>query len=181
MRHQVMPGSPAPPFTVSVVYPDQTFGEVSLSGIMQEEKWTVLFFYPMDFTTVCPTEITSLSDQYEEFEDLDAEVIGVSTDTVYTHRAWCQLERERNGLGKILYPLGADTNHNMSRDYGVLEEEKGTAHRGLFIINPEGEVMYSVVHHHNVGRDTDETLRVLQALQTGRPCPANWKPGQPSL
>ena len=136
---------------------------------------------PMDFTFVCPTEIIAISDRYDEFADLDAEVIGVSTDTIHTHLAWINTPRDKNGLGDLKYPLAADTNHKVSRDYGVLIEEEGIALRGLFIINPEGELQYAVVHHNNIGRDVDEVLRVLQALQTGGLCPANWKPGQETL
>ena len=176
-----MVGKQAPRFEMNAVLPNKQFEKVSLKKNMKNDKWTVLFFYPMDFTFVCPTEITSLSDRYEEFEDLDAEVIGVSTDTVHTHLAWINTDRANNGLGELKYPLAADTNHQVSKDYGVFIEEEGVALRGLFIISPEGELMYSVVNHNNIGRDVDETLRVLQALQTGGLCPANWKPGQETL
>ncbi len=171
----------APRFEMDAVMPNKEFGKVSLEDIMKEDKWTVLFFYPMDFTFVCPTEITAMSDRYDEFEDLDAEVIGVSTDTIHTHKAWINTSRDDNGLGDLEYPLAADTNHQVSEDFGVLIEDEGVALRGLFIISPEGELMYSVVNHNNIGRDVDETLRVLQALQTGGLCPANWKPGQETL
>ncbi|MCF6136923.1 peroxiredoxin [Pseudalkalibacillus berkeleyi] len=171
----------APRFEMDAVLPNKEFGKVSLEENMKNDKWTVLFFYPMDFTFVCPTEITALSDRSDEFEDLDAEVIGVSTDTVHTHLAWINTNRDDNGLGQLKYSLAADTNHKVSEDYGVLIEEEGVALRGLFIISPEGELMYSVVNHNNIGRDVDETLRVLQALQTGGLCPANWKPGQETL
>jgi len=174
-------GKQAPRFKMDAVMPNKEFQKVSLEENMNNGKWTILFFYPMDFTFVCPTEITSMSDRYEEFQDLDAEVIGVSTDTVHTHLAWINTPREENGLGTLNYPLAADTNHQVSKQYGVLIEEEGVALRGLFIINPEGEVMYSVVNHNNIGRSVDETLRVLQALQTGGLCPANWKPGQKTL
>ncbi|ALC91154.1 thioredoxin [Bacillus sp. FJAT-18017] len=176
-----MVGKQAPRFEMDAVLPNKVFGKVSLEDNIKNEKWTVLFFYPMDFTFVCPTEITTLSDCHDEFEDLDAEVIGVSTDTIYTHLAWIKTDRKDNGLGDLTYSLAADTNHVVSRDYGVLIEEEGVALRGLFIINPEGELMYQVVNHNNIGRDVDETLRVLQALQTGGLCPANWKPGQKTL
>ncbi|WP_243293044.1 peroxiredoxin [Bacillus sp. FJAT-47783] len=171
----------APRFEMDAVLPNKEFGKVSLEEIMKQGKWTVLFFYPMDFTFVCPTEIIALSDRYDEFEDLDAEIVGVSTDTIHTHLAWINTDRNENGLGQLKYPLAADTNHVVSRDYGVLIEEEGIALRGLFIINPEGELMYQVVHHNNIGREVDEVLRVLQALQTGGLCPANWKPGQATL
>lgn len=181
MSEKRLVGKQAPRFEMPAVLPNKEFGNVSLEEIMKKEKWTVLFFYPMDFTFVCPTEIISLSDRYDEFEDLDAEVIGVSTDTIHTHLAWINTDRTSNGLGDLNYPLAADTNHFVSRDYGVLIEDQGVALRGLFIISPEGELMYSVVNHNNIGRDVDETLRVLQALQTGGLCPANWKPGHETL
>ncbi|WP_018921434.1 peroxiredoxin [Salsuginibacillus kocurii] len=181
MSEKRMVAKQAPRFEMDAVLPNKEFDKVSLEGVMKEDKWTVLFFYPMDFTFVCPTEIQAMSDRYEDFEDLDAEVIGVSTDTVHTHKAWINTSRDENGLGDLNYPLAADTNHKVSRDYGVLIEEEGVALRGLFIINPEGELVYSVVNHNDVGRDVDETLRVLQALQTGGLCPANWKPGQETL
>ncbi|WP_158735539.1 peroxiredoxin [Alteribacillus sp. YIM 98480] len=181
MSEKRMVAKQAPRFEMDAVMPNKEFGKVSLEDIMKEDKWTVLFFYPMDFTFVCPTEITAMSDRYDEFEDLDAEVIGVSTDTIHTHKAWINTSRDDNGLGDLEYPLAADTNHQVSEDFGVLIEDEGVALRGLFIISPEGELMYSVVNHNNIGRDVDETLRVLQALQTGGLCPANWKPGQETL
>lgn len=173
-----MVGTQAPRFEMEAVMKDKSFGKVSLEENMKNDKWTVLFFYPMDFTFVCPTEITAMSDRYDEFEDLDAEVIGVSTDTIHTHKAWINTDRKDNGLGELNYPLAADTNHEVARNYGVLIEEEGIALRGLFIVNPEGEMQYQTVFHNNIGRDVDETLRVLQALQTGGLCPANWRPGQ---
>ncbi|RHW40180.1 peroxiredoxin [Lysinibacillus yapensis] len=166
---------------MDAVLPDKTFGTVSLEELISGQKWTVLFFYPMDFTFVCPTEITSMSDYYEDFHDLDAEVIGVSTDTVYTHLAWINTDRDKNGIGPLQYPLAADHNQQVARKYGVLVEEEGIALRGLFIINPQGELQYQVVHHQNIGRDVEEVLRVLQALQTGKLCPANWRPGEETL
>lgn len=181
MSEKRMVGRQAPGFEMDAVMQHKEFGKVSLEEIMKKDQWTVLFFYPMDFTTVCPTEITSLSDQFDEFEELDTEVVGVSTDTIYSHKAWINTTREDNGLGGLNFPLAADTNHKTAREYGVLIEEEGIALRGLFIISPEGELMYSAVNHNNVGRDVDETLRVLQALQTGGLCPANWKPGQETL
>ncbi|MDX8359913.1 MULTISPECIES: peroxiredoxin [Bacillaceae] len=174
-------GKQAPRFEMDAVLTNGEFGKVSLEENMKNDKWTVLFFYPMDFTFVCPTEITAISDRYEELEDLDAEVIGVSTDSIHSHKAWINTPRDSNGLGQLNYPLAADLNHAVSRDYGVLIEEEGIALRGLFIISPEGELMYQVVHHNNIGREVEEVLRVLQALQTGGLCPANWKPGQKTL
>ncbi|ENH97208.1 2-cys peroxiredoxin [Gracilibacillus halophilus YIM-C55.5] len=176
-----MVGRQAPQFDMEAVFPDQSFGKVSLDECMKDARWTVLFFYPMDFTFVCPTEITALSDRYDEFEALDATVIGASTDTIHTHLAWIKTPRSENGLGPLHFPLAADTNHQVAKQYGVLIEEEGVALRGLFIISPAGELQYQVINHNNIGRDVDETLRVLQALQTGALCPANWKPGQQTL
>jgi peroxiredoxin 2/4 len=173
-------GLPAPDFTMESTKNLETLSErVSLKDY--EGKWLVLFFYPLNFTFVCPTEITALSDRYEEFTDLGADILGVSTDSKYSHRAWIHTSRAENGLGSIQYPLGADTTLQVSRDYGVLIEEQGIALRGLFIIDPTGVVRYQVVTDLNVGRSVDETLRVLQALQTGGRCPANWKPGQKTV
>jgi len=177
----LMVGKPAPRFVMDAVMPDKSFGKVSLEENIKQDKWTVLFFYPMDFTFVCPTEITQISDSYDEFDDLETVVIGVSTDTIYTHLAWINTERTKNGLGQLQYPLAADHNHQVARKYGVLVEEEGVAQRGLFIISPTGELQYQVVHHNNIGRDVEEVLRVLQALQTGRLCPASWRPGDDTL
>ncbi|HEY4567423.1 redoxin domain-containing protein [Planococcaceae bacterium Storch 2/2-2] len=174
-------GKPAPSFEMEAVMPDKSFGKVSLEENMKAGKWTVLFFYPMDFTFVCPTEIIAMSERYDEFQELNAEIIGASTDTIHTHLAWINTPLEDNGIGQLRYPLAADTNHKVSEDYGVLIEEEGVALRGLFIIDPEGEMKYQTVFHNDVGRDVNETLRALQALQTGGLCPANWKPGQDLL
>ncbi|WP_298784077.1 peroxiredoxin [uncultured Marinococcus sp.] len=181
MSEKRMVAKQAPRFEMNAVMPDTSFGTISLEQVMKKDKWTVLFFYPMDFTDICPTEITTMSDHYDEFEELDTEVIGVSTDTIHSHKAWINMTREDNGLEQLKFPLAADTNHRVSRNYGVLIEEEGIALRGLYIINPDGELQYSMIHHNDVGRDVDEVLRVLQALQIGGMCPANWKPGQDTL
>jgi peroxiredoxin (alkyl hydroperoxide reductase subunit C) len=144
-------------------------------------KWLVLFFYPMDFTFVCPTEIIAFSDRIDDFKEIDAEVLGVSTDSKFSHKAWIETPVDKNGLGGINYPLGADQTLKVSRDYDVLVEEEGVALRGLFIIDPDGILQYQVIHNMNVGRNVDETLRVIQALQTGGRCGANWRPGQTNL
>jgi len=143
--------------------------------------WLILCVYPLDFTFVCPTEILALSDRYDEFADLGADVLGVSTDSVYAHRAWIQTPREQNGITGLRYPLASDITKAVSADYGVLVEDEGVALRGLFIIDPEGILQYAVVHNLNIGRSVDETLRVLEALQTGGLCAADWQPGQANL
>jgi peroxiredoxin 2/4 len=144
-------------------------------------QWLVLLFYPLDFTFVCPTELTAFSDRYEDFQGIGAEVIGVSTDSAFSHRAWLQTPREKGGVEGLKYPLAADVTKNVSRDYGVLVEDKGIALRGLFVIDPEGVLRYAVIHDLNVGRSAEETLRVIQALQTGGLCQAEWRPGQQTL
>lgn len=173
-------GKQAPDFTLNTALGNgEGFGKVSLSDY--KGKWLVLFFYPLDFTFVCPTEITALSDAAGEFKKLNAEILGVSVDSIHSHRAWINTSFENNGLGKLSFPLASDINKALSRDYGVLLEDEGIALRGLFIINPEGEIQYQVVHHNNVGRSVEETLRVLEALQSGGLCPINWKKGDKHL
>ncbi len=152
---------------------------VSLSDY--KGKWLVFFFYPLDFTFVCPTEITALSDRSGDFEALGTEILGCSTDSVHSHKAWIKTPRNQNGLGELKFPLASDITKAVARDYGVLIENEGIALRGLFIIDPDGVLRYSVVHDLNIGRSVDETLRVLEALQTGGLCPVNWKPGQKTL
>lgn len=144
-------------------------------------KWLVLFFYPLDFTFVCPTEIKAFSDRMEEFKKAGAEIVAVSTDSAYSHRAWIQTAPDKGGLGDIKYPLASDITKDVSRDYGVLIEDKGIALRGLFVIDQEGILQYQVVHALNIGRSVDETLRVLEALKQGGLCAADWKPGQKPL
>ncbi|MDQ5837299.1 MAG: peroxiredoxin [Acidobacteriota bacterium] len=144
-------------------------------------KWLVLLFYPLDFTFVCPTELTTFSDRYEDFLGIGADVIGVSTDSVHSHRAWLKTPRDKGGVEGLTYPLASDITKQVARDYGVLIEDKGIALRGLFVIDPEGVLRYAVVHDLNVGRSAEETLRVIQALQTGGLCQAEWRPGQETL
>jgi peroxiredoxin (alkyl hydroperoxide reductase subunit C) len=173
-------GKQAPHFTMETANGDGNgFGKVSLSDY--KGKWLVFFFYPLDFTFVCPTEITALSESYDEFKKLNTEVLGVSIDSIHSHRAWINTAVDSNGLGKLNFPLAADITKQVARDYGVLIEEEGIALRGLFIINPEGELKYQVVNHNDVGRSVEETFRVLEALQSGGLCPMNWKKGDKNL
>ncbi|MDO7907418.1 peroxiredoxin [Paenibacillus sp. JX-17] len=173
-------GKPAPDFTMETVTGNgQEFGTASLSDY--RGKWLVFFFYPLDFTFVCPTEITALSDAADQFKELDTEILGVSVDSVHSHKAWINTPKDSNGLGQLNFPLASDITKKVASDYGVLIEEEGVALRGLFIIDPEGELKYQVVNHNDVGRSVEETLRVLQALQSGGLCPMNWKPGDQNL
>lgn len=173
-------GQPAPSFDMASTKDLTTLKErVKLEDY--RGKWLVLFFYPLDFTFVCPTEVTGFSDRLEEFHALNAEVLAVSTDSVYSHKAWLETPREKNGVAGTKYPLASDITKEVSRNYGVLVEKEGIALRGLFIIDPEGVLQYQVVHSLNIGRSVDEVLRVLQALQSGGRCPVNWKPGQENI
>ncbi|MCL8206883.1 MAG: peroxiredoxin [Actinomycetia bacterium] len=173
-------GQPAPLFSAPAVFgPDGTIRDVELARY--RGRWVVLFFYPHDFTFVCPTEIVALSRRLDAFEALDARILGVSTDSPYVHRAWIRTPEEDGGLGPVRFPLVSDWTHAVSRAYGVYYPAEGAALRGLFVIDPEGVVQYEVVHNLNVGRSVDEVLRVLQALQTEGLCPADWAPGEPLL
>lgn len=168
-------------FTTKAVMPNGEFKEVSLEDNMKAGKWTVLFFWPLDFTFICPTEITALSESYSEFANNNAEILGVSTDSVHSHLAWTKKEINDGGIGKINFPLLEDTNHRISEQFGVLIEDEGIALRGLFIISPEGILEHSTINSLNVGRNVQETLRTLEALQCGGLCPINWKKGDPTL
>ena len=176
-------GLQAPDFTATAVV-DQEFKDISLS--QYRGKYVVLFFYPLDFTFVCPTEITAFSDRYDAFKALNTEVLGVSVDSQFSHLAWIQTERKQGGLGDIAYPLVADLKKEIASAYNVLDEAEGVALRGLFIINPEGVVQHATVNNLPVGRNVEETLRVLQAFQhveaiPDEVCPANWTPGERTM
>ena len=173
-------GQPAPDFNLPSTKNLETLAEnVKLSDY--KGKWLILLFYPLDFTFVCPTELTAFSDRIDELQGIGAEVIGISTDSVHSHRAWIKTPREQNGVADLRYPLASDTGGRLAAKYNMLVEEEGIALRGLFIINPEGILQYAVVHDLNIGRSVDETLRVLQGLQTGGLCAADWSPGQENL
>ncbi|KAK9702672.1 cTPxI [Basidiobolus ranarum] len=148
-------------------------------------KFLVMVFYPLDFTFVCPTELLAFSDRIKEFRDLGVEVVGVSTDSEFSHLAWCNLPRNKGGLGDIKIPLIADITKKISLDYDVLIEEQGIALRGLFIIDPKGNVRVMQVNDLPIGRSVDETLRLIEAVQFtdthGEVCPANWKKGSPTI
>lgn len=140
-----------------------------------EDKWVVLFFYPMDFTFVCPTEIRAFAKHHQDFEKENCAILAASTDSVYSHKAW--FERD---LPEVKFPIISDSNHELSEYFNVLQED-GTALRGTFIISPDKILKYIVVSDNNVGRSVEETLRVLKALQTGELCPIEWKPGEKTL
>lgn len=150
------------------------FTKVSLSDY--KGKWLVFFFYPRDFTFICPTELKGFSQHEEEFKKLNCEVLAASTDSEWSHKAW--FERD---LPDVKYPILADTTHSVSRDYQVFNETDGLAERGLFIIDPEGKIKYSLISSGSVGRSVKEVLRVVQALQSGDLCPMEWTPGEKTL
>jgi alkyl hydroperoxide reductase subunit AhpC len=173
----------APDFKAQAVLADGSITELKLSDY--KGKWVVLFFYPLDFTFVCPTEIVSFSDKIAEFKAIGAEVLGVSVDSQFTHLAWRQVARKDGGLGDLQYPLVADLNKSIARDYGVLIEEAGIALRGTFIIDPKGVVRAAHIHDLPVGRNIDEAVRVIKAFQFvekhGEVCPAGWSEGKPTM
>jgi len=173
---------PAPDFKGLAVV-DGDFKDISLQDYAG--KYLVLFFYPLDFTFVCPTELIAYSDRIKEFQDLNCEVIGVSTDSHFSHLAWNNLPKKQGGLGGLKYPLLSDFTKKISSDYGVLLENDGIALRGLFLINPDGIVSHLSVNDLPVGRSVDETLRLLKAFQFvaqhGEVCPANWQPESPTI
>ncbi|XP_006648704.2 2-Cys peroxiredoxin BAS1, chloroplastic [Oryza brachyantha] len=177
-------GNKAPDFEAEAVF-DQEFINVKLSDYIGK-KYVILFFYPLDFTFVCPTEITAFSDRYEEFEKLDTEILGVSIDSVFSHLAWVQTDRKSGGLGDLKYPLISDVTKSISKSFGVLIHDQGIALRGLFIIDKEGVIQHSTINNLAIGRSVDETMRTLQALQyvqdnPDEVCPAGWKPGDKSM
>lgn len=175
-------GQKAPDFKATAALGNDEFKDISLSDY--RGKWLVLFFYPLDFTFVCPTEINAFSDEIDQFKKLGAEVLGVSIDSQFSHNSWMKMPRKEGGIQGLKYPLLADVNKTVAQDYGVLMPA-GIALRGLFVIDPEGILQYQTVNFLNFGRSTEETLRVIQAIQTvkqtGEVCPANWKPGSATM
>ena len=188
MSHVMIPpvGKPAPAFAGKAVIDSQIvnlkyesgvlkFGDITVSG-----KYVVLFFYPLDFTFVCPTEIVAFHDALPEFSKLNAVVVGCSVDSAFTHLAWKNTPRKQGGLGEIGFPLLADLTHKIAQDYGVLLDD-GIASRGGFIIDEKGILQSYTVHNLGVGRNVDEILRTIAAYQHlathGEVCPANWRPG----
>jgi alkyl hydroperoxide reductase subunit AhpC len=172
----------APDFTATAVVDEAFKKNFKLSDY--RGKYVVLFFYPLDFTFVCPTEIVAFGDRIQEFRDRGAEVIGCSTDSQFSHLAWIQTPRSQGGLGGLKYPLVADLTKKISEEYGVLLDG-GIALRGTFLIDKQGIVRALTVHDLPLGRSVDEALRVLDALQFfethGEVCPADWRPGAAAI
>jgi len=173
----------APDFTAEAVMPDNTFGEISLSGL--RSKYVILFFYPLDFTFVCPSEIIAFNKRLAEFKQKNCEVIGISVDSKFTHLAWKNTPLENGGIGNIQYPLVQDLNKSITRSYGILLNDS-VALRGLFLIDPRGKVRHSVVNDLPLGRSVGEALRMLDALQFVEThgenvCPADWQEGEEAM
>jgi peroxiredoxin (alkyl hydroperoxide reductase subunit C) len=172
----------APDFKATAVLPNNTFGEIELKNY--RGKHVVLFFYPLDFTFVCPTEIIEFNRKLEEFKKRNVEVIGVSIDSEFSHLAWKNTAVEDGGIGNIQYPLVADIKKSISADYDVLFDDS-IALRGLFLIDKEGIVRHQVVNDLPLGRNIDEAIRVVDALQHtekyGEVCPAGWNPGDDAM
>jgi len=174
-------GKPAPAFELDVVE-NGNFASKSLADF--RGRWLVVFFYPLYFTFVCPTEIIAFSDRIEDFRAVRAEVLGVSVDSKFTHLAWINAPRRDGGIEGLAYPLASDLKRTMAQDYGVLTDD-GVALRGLFIIDPEGVVQQATINNLAVGRSVDETLRLVKAFQYvaehGEVCPANWHEGEQGM
>ncbi len=184
MSDIVKVGQPVPDFEMDV-YNAKTheFGKISLAELRKDKKWTVLVFYPADYTFVCPTELADVAGKYDEFLKAGAEVISVSTDTKFVHLAW---QREEKLLNGIKYLMGADTTGKVSRLFGVYDEGSGLALRGTFIISPDGKLASSEINFFNVGRSAGELLRKVQAnaylaQHPAEVCPANWTQGAKTL
>lgn len=168
-------GQPAPEWRLQGLTPEGKVQEFSLKDL--RGKWVVLFFYPLDFTPVCETEVDGFKNLYPEFKKMNAEVLGASVDSVFTHKAWIEAKHG----GKVPYPMLSDLTKEVGRAYGILIGDKGFSLRGSFIIDPNGILQWQVVHSTGVGRSTHEVLRVIQALQSGGICGVNWKPGEKHL
>ncbi|MCD4726310.1 MAG: peroxiredoxin [Pirellulales bacterium] len=173
----------APDFVAQAVMPDGSFAELKLSSY--RGKYVMLFFYPLDFTFVCPSEIVAFDAALERFEKKDTQVLGCSVDSHFTHLAWRNTPREQGGIGPIRYPLVSDLTKQIARDFGVLLEDGGVALRGLFLIDKKGIVRHALINDLPIGRSVNEALRVLDALrfheEYGDVCPANWHEGEEAM
>ena len=174
-------GQPAPNFSVKAYDrskngTDKEFRIVSMNDF--KGKWVCLFFYPLDFTAVCPTELVAFNKNLGEFMDRNCVLLTASTDSEFSHKGWCESNADLKGMN---YLMLADTTHALSRAYGVLKEDVGIAYRGIFLIDPNGIVRWLAIHDIPVGRNVEEVLRVLDALQTDKLCPCNWQKGEKTI
>ncbi len=173
----------APDFTAEAVMPDNTFGQVKLSSF--KGKYVVLFFYPLDFTFVCPSEILAFNKRLDDFKSRNCEVVGVSVDSKFTHLAWKNTPVENGGIGDIQYPLVQDLNKSIARSYGILFND-AVALRGLFLVDTRGIVRHAVINDLPLGRSVSEALRMVDALQFvethgDQVCPADWQEGEEAM
>ncbi len=166
-------GSQAPDFSLDGVL-NNKYSKYALKDY--KTKWLVVFFYPLDFTFVCPTEIKAFSAKAKEFKKINCEIVGVSVDSKESHKAWVT-----HDLGQLAFPLLSDFKRTMVSNYGVLKADEGVAYRGTFIIDPKGLIRHITVSDNDVGRSVEETLRVVKALQTGKLCPVEWQEGDKTL
>jgi len=177
-----MIATPAPLFTATAVMPNKDFKDISLSDYIG--KWVVLFFYPKDFTFICPTEIIAFGDRVAEFAALNTQVIAASADSKYSHLAWINKPRSEGGLGHMNIPIISDFDKRISIKYGVLTPD-GSSLRGLFLISTQGKIRHITMNDDQVGRNVDEIIRLIKAFQFneahGDVCPANWKPGDKTI
>merc|ERR1712083_242350 len=185
-RGYLQPGDAAPDFSAkAAVRKDNDIAEIDIKLSDYKGKYLVLFFYPLDFTFVCPTEIIAFSDRVEEFRSIGCEVVACSTDSHFSHLAWTMQARKQGGLGHMQIPLLADKSCDIARRYGVLDKESGIAFRGLFIIDENQNLRQITINDLPVGRSVDEVLRLVQAFKFtdkhGEVCPAGWKPGQDTM
>jgi peroxiredoxin (alkyl hydroperoxide reductase subunit C) len=157
---------------------DQEFKDISSDDHKKDGKWMVMFWYPKDFTFVCPTEIAEFNNNYEEFRDRDTELYGASTDSEFVHLAW---RKDHDDLRGLKFPLIADTSKSLAEDLDILEKEEKIAYRATYIVDPDGIVRWASANDLNVGRNVKEVIRVLDALQTDELCPCNWEKGEETL
>lgn len=180
----VLVGRQAPDFNAEAVVNGSTFVD-SCQLSSYRGKYVVLFFYPLDFTFVCPTELHAFEEKLDEFKKRNVEVLACSVDSKFSHLAWLQTPRNRGGIEGVTYTILSDIRKSISKDYDVLAEEEGVAYRGLFLIDKEGVVRHQVVNDLSLGRNVDEVLRMVDALQFteefGEVCPANWNKGDKSM
>lgn len=176
-------GQPAPTFSAKALVQGKIVPNFSLSSFLG--KYVVFFFYPLDFTFVCPTELHAFQENISKFQQKGAEVVACSIDSCYSHLAWTNTPKAKGGIEGVTYPLISDINKSIARSYHVLDEKEGIAYRGLFIIDPEGIVRHQQINDLAIGRSIDETLRILDALifhkNNGDVCPANWHKGDKAM
>jgi peroxiredoxin 2/4 len=176
-------GKKAPDFRTKAVIKDRICDNFCLSDFLG--KYVVFFFYPLDFTFVCPTELHAFQEKITEFEQRNVQIIGCSVDSCFAHHTWLNIPKERGGIQGVSYPIVSDLNKSISRDFEVLNEEDGIAYRGLFLIDKEGMIRHLVVNDLALGRSVDEVLRMLDALifheKNGEVCPANWQAGDKAM